>query len=542
MANVSTFDVAVVGSGGAGLSAALAASAGGSRVVVLEKSELLGGTTALSGGSVWVPCNHHQSAIGVKDDREEALAYLRSTAPTGWHNIEDPLWVSFVDHAPDMLRFMEQHSPLRFAVCREPDPYAEAPGGMAYGRSVSPRPLPLSLLGDLRNKLRGPQFAPWLNYEEVVDTDIYSNPKPWVLRFLPRMLYRRLTGRRVMGNALIIGLLRGCLDQGCVTWPETQAEKLITNNGRVVGLQARRFNKRVEIKVNKAVVLASGGFEWNDQMMAAHFPSLPVEWRGSPSTNTGDGHRMARDVGAKLDRMDQALLYATVPETYEGGVRGKPVADETLPHAMLINRHGQRFVNEKQHNDGSAFLERDPVSGALKHLPAWRIYDSQFAKKYAHALPKDSPHGTLYKALTLAELAAQINVEPNALINTAKRFSDFARNGIDEDFARGNSVWDRNRGSDPRVEPNSSLGTIEEPPFYAFPFVPSVLGTKGGPRTNANGQVVDENWEIIPGLYAAGNLMANPFGTKGVGGGTTLGPVLTWGYICGLYANQETGT
>jgi 3-oxosteroid 1-dehydrogenase len=541
MASASTFDVAVVGSGGAGLSAALAASVRGSRVVVLEKSELLGGTTALSGGSVWVPCNHHQGVIGVKDDREDALTYLRSTAPDGWHNVEEALWVSFVDHAPDMLRFLEQNSPLRFAACKEPDPYAEAPGGKAFGRSVSPGPLRLSLLGDLRDKLRGPQFAPWLNYEEVVDTEIYSNPRPWIMRFLPRMLYRRLTGRRVMGNALIIGLLRGCLDQGCQIWPATQAENLITNNGRITGLQARRGGEPVDITIKKAVVLASGGFEWDEQMMAEHFPGMSLQWRGSPSTNTGDGHRMARDVGAKLDRMDQALLYATLPEEYEGGVRGKPVADETLPHAMLVNRHGRRFVNEKQHNDGTVFLERDPVSGEPAHLPAWRIYDAQFTKKYAHALPKDSPHGTLYKAASLAELAHRIGIDGKTLVGTAKRVSDFARNGIDEDFGRGNSVWDRNRGADSRVSPNTSLGTIEVPPFYAFPFVPSFLGTKGGPRTNARGQVVDEHWDVIPGLYAAGNLMANPFGTKGVGGGTTLGPVLTWGYICGTYASRETG-
>lgn len=532
-------DVAVIGSGGAGLSAALAASAHGSRVVVLEKSELLGGTTALSGGALWVPCHHHQESIGVEDSREEALAYLRAVAPEGWHNVEDPLWVSFVDHAPEMLRFLEQNSPLKFTPGREPDPYAEAPGGKAFGREISPRPLSAFILGALRHKLRGPQFTPWLNYEEVVDTDFYVMPKRWLLRFAPRLLYRILTNKRVMGNALVAGLLKGCVDKGCDIWTEARVETLIKSQGRITGLWVRRGEQLVEIEARKGVVLASGGFEWNEEMMAEYFPNIPNEWRGSPSTNTGDGHRMALEVGAKLERMDQALVYGTVPRIYEGYVRGVPSADYTLPHSMIVGRHGRRFKNEKEISNGLPLLECDPETGEPVHLPAWRIYDAQFAAKYAHALPKGSPEARLYKDNTLGGLAGQIGLDPDTLIRCAKRMSDFARNGVDEDFGRGNSIWDLNRGGDPRMSPNTTLGTIEAPPFYAFPFKPSILGTKGGPRTNAVGQVINTDSEIIPGLYAAGNVMANPFGTKGVGGGTTLGPVLTWGYICGLNVHRE---
>jgi 3-oxosteroid 1-dehydrogenase len=539
MAAPQRVDIVVVGSGGAGLSAALAASAKGSRVLVLEKSDLLGGTTALSGGGIWVPCHHYQHTLGVEDSRDDALAYIRAVAPDGWHNVEEPLWASFVDHAPQMLKCLEANSPLTFAASREPDPYAEAPGGKAFGRDVSPRPLKISLLGALRGKLRGPQFAPWINYEELMDTTLYVMPKRGVLRLAPRLLYRILTNTRVMGNALIIGLLKGCIDKGCDVWTGARAEKLVKTNGRISAIRVRRGDQLVDIEVAKGVVLASGGFEWDDEMMAEHFPGYPVAWRGSPSSNTGDGHRMAREVGARFDRMDQAIVYGTVPTPYEGGVRGAPVGDYTLPHAMIVGRHGRRFMNEKQANSGLAFMERDPATGAPAHLPAWRIYDSQYAAKYAHALPKDSPHGTLYKDDTIAGLARQIGVDPDTLTDTARRLSDFARSGADEDFGRGTTIWDLNRGVDPRVTPNPALGTIEVPPFYAFPFEPSFLGTKGGPRTNAQGQVVDEEGEIIPGLYAAGNLMANPFGTKGIGGGTTLGPVLTWGYICGVYAHEE---
>jgi 3-oxosteroid 1-dehydrogenase len=539
MADHYQVDVAVIGSGGAGLSAALVASSHGSRVVVLEKSELLGGTTALSGGSVWAPGHHYQESVGVEDSRDDALAYIRAVAPEGWHNVEDPLWVSFVDHAPEMLRFIEQNSPLKFTPCREPDPYAEAPGGKAFGREVSPRPIALSILGSLRHKLRGPQFTPWLNYEEVVDTGLYVMPKRWLLRLAPRLLYRMLTNKRVMGSALVVGLLKGCVDKGCEIWTGARAEKLIQSSGRITGVRVRRGDQLVDIDVRKGVVLASGGFEWNEKMMAEHFPNFPNEWRGSPSTNTGDGHRMALEVGAKLDRMDQALVYGTVPKMYEGHVRGVPVADHNLPHGMVVGRHGRRFMNEKQINSGLPLLERDPDSGEPAHLPAWRIYDGQFAAKYAHALPKGSPEARLYKDNSLAGLAGQIGLDPDTLVETAKRMSGFARKGVDEDFGRGSTIWDLNRGADPRVSPNPTLGTIEVAPFYAFSFKPSFLGTKGGPRTNAKGQVVNEDSEVVPGLYAAGNVMANPFGTKGVGGGTTLGPVLTWGYICGLNVDRE---
>jgi 3-oxosteroid 1-dehydrogenase len=288
------------------------------------------------------------------------------------------------------------------------------------------------------------------------------------------------------------------------------------------------------------VVLASAGFEWNAEMMAEHFPG-PVEWTGSPATNAGDGHRMAAAVGARLDRMDQALIFGTTPFVYEGRLQGSPASDYLLPHSMIVNRHGRRFVNEKQTNIGLAFAERDPATGVPVHLPAFRIYDGQFAAKYPHALPDRRIAGLRYVDRTLEGLARQIGVDGAGLVATARRFSDFARAGKDEDFGRGESLWDRTHIIDPRQKPNPALGSIEVPPFYAMPFKASFLATKGGVRTNAKGQALDEEGNVIPGLYAAGNVMANPFGSKGVGAGTTLGPCLTWGYICGVHV-LEAGT
>lgn len=535
MARQHEFDTVVVGTGAAGLSAALRARTLGASVLVVEKASVIGGTTAMSGGCIWAPRHHYTAKIGVSDSREAVLDYIRAVSPDGWHNREEPLWAAFVDTVPEMLKFLEAHSPLRFKPNRDPDPYAEETGGLPYGRNVSAAPLRLGILGAWRDKLRSPTFDLRLNYEEMVDTFFFANPTKWAARYAPRLAWRTLLNMRTKGNALSIGLLKGCLDAGVEIWLEVPAQRLIEEGGRIAGLEVERNGDAVRIAARKGVILASGGFEWNPEMMARYFPG-PVEWTASPPTNTGDGQRMAEAVGARLDHMDQALVMGTTPVTYEGRLQGQPAADYFLPHSMIVNRHGRRFVNEKQMNIGLAFTEKDPETGTPANLPAWRIYDSQFARKYPHAMPNDKVPGNRYRADTLEELARRIDVDPAGLVETARNFSDFARTGVDEDFGRGATIWDRNRGGDPAHKPNPTLGTIEQPPFYAMPFKASFLGTKGGPRTNERAEVLDMDDRPIPGLYAAGNVMANSFGSKGVGAGTTLGPCLTWGYVAGTNA------
>lgn len=538
MSQKSEYDVVIVGTGAAGLSAALSAKARGASVLVIEKASVVGGTTAMSGGCIWAPRHHRSAELGIEDSRETILEYIRAVSPDGWHNREEPLWAAFVDMVPDVLLFLEAQSPLRFNPNRDPDPYAEAPGGRPFGRNVSAAPIRIGVLGDWRDKVRRPTFDLRLSYEEMVDTFFFAHPKKWVARYMPRLLWRKLLNMRTKGNALSIGLLKGCLDKGVDIWLDTPAKRLVMAEGRVRGLELERNGETETVLAKKGVILASGGFEWNPEMMAEHFPG-PVEWTASPSTNTGDGQRMAAAVGARLDHMDQALVMGTTPVTYDGQLQGQPAADYFLPHTMIVNRHGKRFVNEKQMNIGLAFAEKDSETGTPAHLPAWRIYDSQFAAKYPHALPSQSVPNNRFMANRLEELAEIIEVDAQGLTETANRFSDFARTGVDEDFGRGASAWDLNRGGDPTHKPNPTLGTIEKAPFYAMPFKASFLGTKGGPRTNEKAEVLKEDDQPIPGLYAAGNVMANSFGSKGVGAGTTLGPCLTWGYIAGLNAASE---
>src|SRR5579875_3204837 len=356
-------DVIVVGSGSAALAAALAAAVGGARVIVLEKAAMLGGTSAMSGAGTWVPANHHMLAAGIADSPTEALTYLRATAPAGWHEEEDSLWQAFVEKAPAMLEFLEAHTPLRFELVHHPDLYVEAPGGKFTGRMVSPLPLSRNLAGPWHKRIRRSTMPQIFTYRELITGTVVSQPVRTLLKWAPRLLYRLLTRRVGMGNALVVGLIRGCLDNGCVILAETRARRLLTDGdgaamGRVIGVEAERRGRRLALRAAKGVVLATGGFEWDPEMRARHFPG-EEGLMGSPRTNTGDGHKMAEAVGARLARMDQANIYAVTTTIYEGKRHALPLNELYHPHCILVNRHGRRFVNEGDPNVGVVLDTRD---------------------------------------------------------------------------------------------------------------------------------------------------------------------------------------
>jgi 3-oxosteroid 1-dehydrogenase len=526
------YDLVVLGSGAAGLAAALVGCVLGARVLLAEKSKLVGGTTAMSGGCIWIPNNHLMRAAGLHDSADDALAYIRAVAPDGWAEVEEPLWQTFVEQAPEMLSFVERHSTLRFGLGGEPDPYMDAPGARASGRNVSPRPFRFRALGAWRRCIR-PSVMPYrLTYNEITDHHLVADPKQAIVRFGHRLLARTISDRRAMGQALVAGLLLACLRHGCVVRTGLRGQRLLARDGRVTGVEFEHAAATESVTARHAVVIATGGFEWNRVMMDRHHPG-PTRWTASPDTNTGDGHRMAAEVGALFDRMDQALIMGTRPVRYLGQAHATPAADYTLPHSMIVNRSGKRFVNEVQMNVGLGLDARHPLTRERLNAPAWRIYDAQYASRYRHALPSGPE---LILAESLRTLAERAGLDPDGLEREAARMTRFARSGHDEDFGRGSPGWDPGRNGDPRVGPNSCLGTIERAPFYAFPLPVSFLGTKGGPRTNAFGQALDQQRQPIGGLYCAGNAMANPFGSKAVGAGTTLGPCLTWGYVCALDA------
>ena len=539
-------DVAVVGSGAAGLAAALTAAAGGARVVVLEKAAVLGGTTAMSGAGTWIPANHHMLASGLQDSTDEALTYLRAVAPDAWAEVEEPLWRAFVERAPNTLAFLEAHTPLEFELVHHPDPDVEAPGGKVHGRMLSPRLISRNILGPWRDRIRPFTRGQLFTYSELVVGPVLSRPVPTLLRMAPTLAYRWLTRRVGMGGALITGLVKGCLNHGVDIMAETRVTRLVMDGGaagrdRVIGVEAVCRGRPFAVRAARGVVLATGGFEWDPELRARYFPG-EVGLIGSPRTNTGDGHRMAAAAGARLERMDQALIYSCVPIRYEGHRHAVPITDVYSPHGILVNRTGRRFLNEGRPNLGVAIDERDPAAGLPIHLPVWRIFDARYARKNPIVmLLGRMDRGWLRKAGSVAALAEMINLNPAVLTETVARFNEFARRGRDEDFHRGETAWEKFNTPDPGPEEggNGALGTIRVPPFYAAPYDRAILATKGGPRTNARGQVLREDGSVIAGLYCAGVAMANPIGSKAVGAGSTIGPCLTWGYICGLGVREE---
>ena len=521
-------DVLVVGSGAAALAAALRASSGGLSVLVLEKSEKLGGTSAMSGAGTWVPANHHALAKGVDDDAAQAMAYIEAVSPPGWGGTEREHWRAFVEAAPRMLRFVEDWTPIRFGLLSEPDPDLEAPGGKAFGRMLSPLPLKKSVAGPLARRIRGSTQPHSLTYEEMIWANFIHKPVTAYRKHGLKILARRLTGQVTQGSALVAGLLRGCLDAGCDIRPGTRVTELLTGaGGDVVGARAEAGGKMFEIWADRGVVLATGGFEWDPALYGAHFPGRP-DFICSPDTNTGDGQKMAEAVGAQLAHMDQMNVAGALPTHYEGKVHGMPLRFQAARHAIVVDSTGRRFGNEYDFNFGEALLARDPDTGAYPRLPAWVIADADFLRHMPVVTTfARNQRGWLTKAPTLDALAERISVPATALAETVRRYNVFAEKGVDEDFGRGSSGFDRHVSG--RA---GSLGAVAKAPFAAMPFNISLMGTKGGPRTNAKGQVLRADGSVIAGLHAAGNVMANPFGTRAVGTGTTIGPCLTWGFIC----------
>ncbi len=535
-------EVLVLGSGAAGLSAAISAHDNGASVLVAEKSDQFGGTTACSGGGFWVPNSHHNIARGVSDSKEKAFGYAKLLTKG---RASDELIMTYIETVPEMLKYFEENTPLQAEVSKMPDYHPEHPGGHdgENSRTLIPSLFCTQDLSENEPNLRrNPIMGIPMTNAEMNEWNAFGTPQNIDFELMAKRMEQGMVG---FGEALAGFLYKGCLDRKLKMILNTRGRELVVDEGRVIGLMTEQEGKKIYIKASKGVILATGGFEWDEELKAAFLPG-PITHPNTVPFNEGDGLRMAMAIGAAIANMTEHWGWASSKIPGEEAM-GKPLSrgilsERTLPHSIIVNRQGKRFCNEAaSYNDMFKRLwDFDENTTDFPNLPAWIIMDQHYKDGYAviTAMPGEEVPDWIESGDTLEELAEKLGIDPQGLSSCVKRFNEYAAKGEDPEFHRGESVYDPLWG-DWNHEPSQCLGTVEKPPFYAIPIYCGTIGTKGGPKTNSNGQVLNIFGDIIEGLYAAGNVMASVCGPAYWGGGATIGPALTFGYICGRHAAKS---
>ncbi|MFF4321919.1 FAD-dependent oxidoreductase [Streptomyces sp. NPDC001568] len=534
------YDVVVVGSGAAGLAAAITARLRGLSVLVVEKTEAYGGSTALSGGAIWVPGNFHLDRAGIADTHDKARAYLDATVGD---RVPDARKEAYLAHGPRMVREFHDRTEVRFMYTPGyPDYFPEAPGGMAQGRSVEPCIVDFRRLGDLGRTMRRaglPTYGLTMTSYDFRFLNMVA--RTWAGRRTSvkvgmRALKALVTGRRLLslGEALI-ARMRLSLDRlGGDLWLSAPLTGLVTGaRGRVEGVRVVRAGREVSVRARGGVVLAAGGFSHDTRLREKHLPApTSTAWTHASEGQTGDALRLGEELGAATDLLDRVWGAPSVCPPGE-----KPfflVADRGIPGMVIVDGSGERYANEAL--PYHAFVDRmyaadRPGAGTV---PSWLVLDARSKARYLFAgLFPGQPFparwlesGFVKKAGTVEELARQISAP--GLPAAVRRFNGFAERGVDEDFGRGDSVYDRYYG-DPTL-PNPNLAPIDKGPFYAVPVQPGDIGTKGGLVTDGDGRVLREDASPIEGLYAAGNCSAAVMGETYPGPGATIGPAMAFGW------------
>ncbi|MBW7920079.1 MAG: FAD-binding protein [Anaerolineales bacterium] len=539
-----TTDVLVVGSGGGAMTAALTAKQAGLDVLMIEKTEYYGGSTALSGGGLWIPNNYLLQRDGLDDSLEKARTYLKNTVGD---RTPQALQDAYLENAPEMVKYLSSNSHVRFhRSVGYADYYPERPGGTADGRAIEGSPFDGSKLGADFKQLRpmsikipaGLAFTA-SEYNKIgMITSTWAGK--WVaLKVGVRTFFNMLTGVKLLalGQALVARLRLSLKDEGVPIWLNTPFKELVVEDGAVVGVVAEKDGKPFRIRASKGVILAAGGFDHNQQMRE-EFQQAPVnhEWSSGSPGNTGDSIQAGMKIGAKIDLMEDAWWGpSTVPPNMPVMFH---VGDRSYPGGIMVNAAGKRFTNEAASYVEVVHAMYEKNNAEVPHIPATFIMDSRFRRKYIFGtlfpmqpIPKIYfESGYFKRGDTLDELAQACGLDPKNLAETVARFNQFARNGRDEDFHRGDSAYDRYYG-DPTIKPNPCLAPIEKPPFYAVQMVPGDLGTKGGLAIDEYARVLSADGSPIPNLYAAGNTSASVMGNTYPGAGSTIGPAMTFGYI-----------
>ena len=524
-------DVIVVGSGGAALTAATLAADGGARVLVLEKEPVLGGTTGVSGGVLWIPHNHHLAEAGLEDTREDAVNYIRRISDG--RELDPSLIAVFVDTAPEMLQYLEAKTPLKTQlVTNLPDYYMlildRIPGCKPFSRSVEPLPYPArhELGSEWADRIAARSTLLSLGASTTLVEDLAA--LGGLTPNLDELARREREGVRVKGAALVACLLKGLLERGVDVRVASPARELVTDNNRaVVGLRATSDGRDVMIGARKGVILACGGFEWNRDLVLGFlgYDVKPL----SPGGNTGDGHLMAMEAGALMGNMMSYWGQGAMFDPAVTHPNGEPAAQMMMglgPGSIIVNQLGKRFMHGGfTYNDfPKPFgLFDQELPGLPNKPPGWVIFGANVKERQPilTMVPGKPSPDWLPQADSIRELAERIGLDADTLEETFNRWNDHAARGEDPDFH------------------SLEVGPIEGPPYYAIQQWPASLGTNGGCRLNANGQVLGYRQVIIPGLYAAGNTSAAVLGGAYVGGGTPIASGCTFGYIAGRHAAAQ---
>jgi succinate dehydrogenase/fumarate reductase flavoprotein subunit len=558
-------DVLVVGSGAGGLSAAVTAAHNGLRVIVAERAHVLGGATAWSGGWMWVPRNPLARRAGIDEDRDAPRTYLQAVIG----NRFDAARVdAFLDSGPEMIRFFESHTKLQFDDGNAiQDIYGDLPGAGTGGRSIIARPIDGRALGALLKLVRTPmrETSLWgLSIQAGPDLRAFLTATRrlgsffHVARRVSRHLFDLAIHSRAMqlanGNALVARLVVSGADLGVKFMTDAPATGLLVEDGFVVGAVLQQAGQPVTVTAKSGIVVATGGVSNDATRRATLFPHSgdgSQHWSLPPESVCGDGVALVEAVGGVLDT-DVEAAGAWCPVSlvpYADGTVGHfpHIIDRGKPGLIAVRADGRRFVNEANgyHDYVRALLA---ATGPDEAAESWLIADAKFVARYGLGFVKPWPfrirpwitRGYLKRASTIAELAQECGIDPIGLEATVEAFNINARNGVDPDFNRGASLYNRYQG-DPDVAPNPTLGPIETGPYFAMKVVPGSFGSFAGIRTDAAARALDANDAPIPGLYVVGSDMASIMGGHYPAGGINLGPAMTFGFIAGCDIAEQLG-
>jgi 3-oxosteroid 1-dehydrogenase len=546
-------DFLVVGSGGGGLAAGIRAHDLGASTLIVEKSDLYGGSTALSGGVVWVPANRYMARAGLADSREAGLRYLQKV--TEGISSSERLQ-AYVEAAPRMLDYLAEHTHVLFeSLADYPDYYPEEEGGARGGRSCEPLAFDARRLGSEfeHQRLHPPEYMIWgwmtvraaegkpLMRADWQGQKILAREALKYFLDLPERLRGRRNRRLTLGGALVARLRLSLMERGVPLWLDTPLRDLVTEGDRVAGAVVERDGRVLRVRARRGVLLAAGGFEHNAELRHRHQQEpTGSDWTVGSESNTGDTLEIGQRVGAGFDLLDDSWWCPVTRVPAEPFLR-VVVFEKNLPGSIIVDQKGERFMNEAApYNDVGKSIYRAHREGASA-IPAHLVFDAEFRSRYSvgpifpsrmqpdRRIP-ERLRGLLTRADTLDELAGAIGVDAAGLKRTIARFNELARSGKDLDFHRGDSRQDRFYTLYTDV-PNPNLGPIEKPPFYSLRVWPGDLGTKGGLRTDANARVLRDSGDAIPGLYATGNCAASVMGRTYPGAGGTIGPSMTFGFV-----------